>query len=180
MFLQETSITFLKRKSYRSLGLVPPSRLCRSKGCTPNVASPLDLAFAALSGPSIATPCLMPCTPATQTTWSMLLPCHFLLRTFAHPGPSFWNGLASCPAHSIITPQGSFPWAPAPTVGPRPQGWAGSLCWWSLGPSALLCGTPLCTPLSVPSSRTLSSRGVNCKGLEGATPFCFFESKSRG
>lgn len=60
------SVTFLKRKSYRSLGSMPPSRLCRSKGCTPNVASPLDLAFAALSGPSIATPCLMPCTPATR------------------------------------------------------------------------------------------------------------------
>lgn len=150
MFLQETSVTFLKRKNYRSLGWVFPSRPCKSKGCTPNVAftfrSGLCCPLWALYRHSLPHAMYSSNTGCLEYVASMpFLPC-----TFAHPGPSLWNDLASCPTHSSITPQRSFPWAPAPTLGPKPQGWAGGLSWSSLGPSALLCGTPLCTPLSAP------------------------------
>ena len=149
-----------------------PSPLCKGKVYTPNVA--IRSPRSGLCSPLWVTCHHSLCTPATQATWSLLLTCRFLLCTFAHPGPSAWNDLACCPAHSSITSSGKFSLSPCTHSGPEASG-LGS--WPSLGIPVTLC--PPCVELLCvrvfprPASSALPSRGVNCRELKGATPFCF-------
>ena len=156
-----------------------PSRPCKSKGCTPNVAftlrSGLCCPLWALYRHSLPhamyssnTGCLQYVASAPFRTVYVCTPRPLALeRPCLLPRPLQYHSSEK------------FSLSPCTCSGPKASG---------LGrrPFLVIPGT-VCPPVwnstvytsLCPTSRTLSSREVNCRELEGATPFCFFRSKSR-